>query len=587
DPNVPVTVTWSVTDAAQAAHVSIDDASVLDPNVTFDDPNLYSLTLSVDDGTSVETDTVLIKVKLAGNALQAHWKFDGDVDDPNDYDNNWTSYTGSPSFGPGLVGDAMILKPSDSTSYGKGIGAETSISVAFWMKPASDFASDGTGMIRKYSGTSSDLQGGWSFQMRDETQMRWRCSSGWDAGAGDLRVDAAYPVDVWTHIVGTYDGETGDMTFYVNGQLTGDGNSSDTSFDSFIDEMTVGSDNFAGMVDDLYLFDYVLNADEVRTLVEKGKSLPPAIQVQDQVKILLPTTEVQLTATVTDGMGSLTSAWTVLDKPDGATVTLSDLGALDITVQVDLVGNYRLGLTVTDQATPLQSDSAEVVIKVRPEDYDGLEAHITFADQTADSKVATSVSYVGEIFGDPQFIEGKNGEGDYCILMDGVDDHVNYNAYLGSDPCCTIAYWIGHDAVGVDSHPIQKWPSDMSGKGWMFRNRINNAPGQIAFMIGSGFNGGGAYYQTDIYVPAVAWTHIAMTFDGTEVNLYLNGALAFTDTEIDGNYTPGDLVTPMVIGYRENNESRFFKGAMDEVRIYDYALSAEALEAIYKAEGGE
>jgi hypothetical protein len=43
----------------------------------------------------------------------------------------------------------------------------------------------------------------------------------------------------------------------------------------------------------------------------------------------------------------------------------------------------------------------------------------------------------------------------------------------------------------------------------------------------------------------------------------------------------------MVIGYRWNNESRFFMGAIDEVRIYDYALTAEDVEALYKAEGGE
>ena len=43
----------------------------------------------------------------------------------------------------------------------------------------------------------------------------------------------------------------------------------------------------------------------------------------------------------------------------------------------------------------------------------------------------------------------------------------------------------------------------------------------------------------------------------------------------------------MVIGYRWNNDSRFFMGVIDEVRIYDYALTPEALEALYKADGGQ
>ena len=106
------------------------------------------------------------------------------------------------------IGDAMILNQGDSVSYGHAIGGETSISVAFWMKPSDAFASDGTGLVRKYSGNSSDFQGGWSFQLRSEAEMRYRCSSGWDNGAGDLKVTDSFPVNTWTHIVGTYDGAT-------------------------------------------------------------------------------------------------------------------------------------------------------------------------------------------------------------------------------------------------------------------------------------------------------------------------------------------------------------------------------------------
>lgn len=588
DPNTPVTIAWSVTDANQAPHVLIDDVSVLDPNVTFDEPNLYSLTLAVDDGISVETDTVLIKVKLAGNALQGHWKFDGDPNDPNDYDWNYTTYTGSPNFGPGVVGDAIILKQGDSVSYGNVIGAETSISIAFWMKPASDFAEDKSqGLVRKYSGTSSDPQGGWTFQLRSEEELRWRCSSGWDGGAGDLKVVEPFPIDTWTHVVGTYDGQTSAMKFYLNGQLAGERTATDTCFDSFIDEMTIGSSNFAGMVDDLYIFDYPLNTDEIRPLVAKGLNVAPALQLQtDQVKIIQPVSEVHLVGMVVEEE-AYTAAWTVVDQPDGADVQILSSDTLETTVQLNTVGNYRLRLTVTDQGTPPMSDSAEVVVKVRPSDFDGLEAHITFANQTADSNLPTSVPYVGELFGDPQWTEGRGGEGDYSILLDGIDDHINFDSYLGSDPCCTIALWVGNDAIENDSHIIQKWASDASGKGWMIRNRVEDNPGQIAIMIGSGFSGAGAYSVTEAFIPPVQWTHIALTFDGSLVNLYLNGTQVFSDTVDNENFSAGDLITPTVIGYRWNNESRFFMGAIDEVRIYDYALTAETIETLYKAEGGE
>ena len=590
DDNTPVTIAWSVTDASQDPHVMIDDVGVLDPNVTFDEPNLYSLTLSVDDGNSVVTDTVNIKVKLVGHALQAHWKFDGDPNDPNDYDWNYTSFTGSPDFSPGLVGDAVVLKNDDSVSYGKVIGAETSISVAFWMKPASDFKTDNNqGMVRKYSGNTPDPQGGWTFQMRSETELRWRCSSGWDAGAGDLKVVKPFPVDTWTHVCGTFDGDTSEMKFYLNGQLVAHRTAEDSCFDAFIDEMTIGSSNWAGMIDDLYLFDYPLDTDELRPLIAKGMNVAPAVAIQlEQVKIIQPVSEVLLTGTVVEE-GPYTAEWTVVEKPNGADVQILSPNALATTVQLNTVGNYRLRLTVTDHDPSPLSDSADVVVKVRPQDFDGLEAHITFNDQTANSNLLSRVPYVGESFGGPAWTSGvKEGEDDFAILLDGVDDHINYDAYLGSDPCCTIALWVGNDAVSTDSHIIQKWASDSSRKGWMIRNRVEGGlDGQIATMIGSGFSDMGAYYITEAFIPPVKWTHIAITYDGALFNIYLNGAqVQSEDISADG-FSPGDLVTPMVIGYRWNNETRFYKGAIDEVRIYDYALTADALSALYKADGGE
>jgi hypothetical protein len=157
----------------------------------------------------------------------------------------------------------------------------------------------------------------------------------------------------------------------------------------------------------------------------------------------------------------------------------------------------------------------------------------------------------------------------------------------GSDPCCTIALWVGNDAVGKDSHIIQKWASDGSNKGWMIRNRVDTADSQIAVMIGSGFSGAGAYYMTDAYIPAIQWTHLALTYDGALLKVYVNGVQVLSRSVNRASFSPGDLVTPMVIGCRWNDESRFFMGAIDEVRIYDYALTPEALSALYQAEGGE
>jgi len=88
-------------------------------------------------------------------------------------------------------------------------------------------------------------------------------------------------------------------------------------------------------------------------------------------------------------------------------------------------------------------------------------------------------------------------------------------------------------------------------------------------------------------VPVGTWTHVAVTRQGTQVNLYINGVL-------DGSGTtaaPGTVNTdPFVIGATydtlfnppfEPEDS--FGGLIDEVSVYNRALSAAEIQAIFNA----
>lgn len=65
------------------------------------------------------------------------------------------------------------------------------------------------------------------------------------------------------------------------------------------------------------------------------------------------------------------------------------------------------------------------------------------------------------------------------------------------------------------------------------------------------------------------WNHVAATFDGYFMRIYLNGIL-MNSMEVTGGYTPSDRA--MTIG---NNEGRveYFKGAVDELRFWNRAIS--------------
>ncbi|VEP17802.1 hypothetical protein H1P_6450001 [Hyella patelloides LEGE 07179] len=72
------------------------------------------------------------------------------------------------------------------------------------------------------------------------------------------------------------------------------------------------------------------------------------------------------------------------------------------------------------------------------------------------------------------------------------------------------------------------------------------------------------------------WIHVATTYDGNTLKIYINGKL--TDSQpFRGN--PPDDSTPVLIGARQNNgqPEQYFKGQIAEVSIWNVALSDEQI----------
>ena len=71
-----------------------------------------------------------------------------------------------------------------------------------------------------------------------------------------------------------------------------------------------------------------------------------------------------------------------------------------------------------------------------------------------------------------------------------------------------------------------------------------------------------------------SWTHLAMTYDGTSVRLYVNGTLTTTTA------APGSLASSSgVLRIGGNNIwGEYFSGLIDEVRLYNRALSAAEIQ---------
>jgi hypothetical protein len=87
--------------------------------------------------------------------------------------------------------------------------------------------------------------------------------------------------------------------------------------------------------------------------------------------------------------------------------------------------------------------------------------------------------------------------------------------------------------------------------------------------------------------PTAQWVHVVGTYDGSNVSLYVNGALQFS-TLHSGTF-PSDT-TGITIGASHNGSSHTpeeaFNGKVDDVNIYAYALTAQQVQQLYQATAG-
>ena len=88
---------------------------------------------------------------------------------------------------------------------------------------------------------------------------------------------------------------------------------------------------------------------------------------------------------------------------------------------------------------------------------------------------------------------------------------------------------------------------------------------------------GGSYAEAfgSTKLTASTWTHLAMTYDGTTVRLYVNG------TQVASTAKTGTIATstnPLQIG-GDSIYGQYFSGLIDEVRIYNVALTAAQIQS--------
>jgi hypothetical protein len=176
----------------------------------------------------------------------------------------------------------------------------------------------------------------------------------------------------------------------------------------------------------------------------------------------------------------------------------------------------------------------------------------------------------GTVVGDPQWI---NGQLDGALDLDGFDDCVDCGnpEVLDINEAISLLAWIRPDAAanGADQSYVTKGNNSYS----LRHSNINNVEFRITETIAASTSIDGSFNGE--------WQHLAGTYNGSRLALYINGALRATSN------SAGPIASNeynVNIG-RESVGNRFlYDGAIDDVRIYNRALTEDEIAQIMRGD---
>ncbi len=175
------------------------------------------------------------------------------------------------------------------------------------------------------------------------------------------------------------------------------------------------------------------------------------------------------------------------------------------------------------------------------------------------------------------FAAGKVGP---TFIFDGVNDSilVENSASLNLNEH-TIDAWINPGVQqGSPFHGIVvKQNGDNSGRNYYLGLRSD---GRVHYSIA--FASTTQFIDSLATVPTDTWTHVAATFDGGVMRLFINGQESASLSV--GNVIPSKTTQPLLIGHTNENAATFFKGLIDEIELFNRALSAGEIQAIFNAD---
>ncbi|WP_436935781.1 LamG-like jellyroll fold domain-containing protein [Halovenus marina] len=462
-------------------------------------------------------------------------------------------------------GSALSLDGSDDThgevtdrpSLGIGGGDNAELAVEFWVKPDAD-SDENAWILRK--------QNAWGAQWTGTGEER-RIYFQADGFRDGITSNGGVPAGVWTHVAIVYDGNQANI--YLNGELdksTGADSPGTSGNDLKIGTNDAANDQFfAGQIDELALWDTTRTAEQVeRTYNDRLRGNETGLNHYwqfDEQGAEASRSTARRHATVLlrgqaaiDSPGAMPVTPRVFARADNQSATVSwRVRNLAETTDVGLYRSTQRNL----------GDRTEIAIVDAVQDSRYTDPGLTngetrFYQATAFNTDGQESDYAFEAGALPSEQTGGNAFqllGNSSSSYGTLTDRASIDRAIGNE--FALEFWVNPDA-------------DSEEDAWIFRKqntwgvqwRGTGDQRKIRFQA-DGFND---WITSDSTIAADTWTHVAIVYDGSNRNIYLNGEL---DTTAGGSDGPGTTGNDLRIGTNGALNDQFFQGKLDEIRIWD------------------
>lgn len=193
-------------------------------------------------------------------------------------------------------------------------------------------------------------------------------------------------------------------------------------------------------------------------------------------------------------------------------------------------------------------------------------------------------TFYGETFNDgtsyssstPTDLHTSSGKYGNALFFNGINDYVSVPTSTSIDPAggmaqITMATWV-YDASGTGNYQI----AVMKG---ITDAEIDVLPESNVVRWGiTNITGNRTVKDTNVGFVLNKWFHLAITYDGSSIKLYVNGTLQDSQSATGNIRSSG---TGILLGSYQN--SYWFNGTIDEVRIYNRTLNQTEIQADMKS----